>query len=152
MKIHLTVNDSKMEGFYWASPKNEEFKTPEGFYNCWNFCMESQCTNFYAPSILDSFTCSEIEKLLPRYANLVAPKGKITLGGTDLYILAKESINRSQDLGTINNILFNKGYTIRSLTSIESTRKFLQTLDFVVTKIDFDYSNFNYTVEGIKNG
>ena len=152
MKIQLTVNEPQIEGFKWASPANDIFKNPEDFYNCWNFCMESQCTNFYAPLILDFFLTSEIEQLLPRYAKLIMPGGKIVLGGTDLYILARESTNRSKDLGTVNNILFNKGYNIRSFTSIESTRKFLQTLNFSITKIDLDYSNFNYTVEGVKNG
>lgn len=152
MKIQLTINEPKIDGYVWASPHNQEFKNQEDFYNCWNFCMESQCTMFYAPAILDSFTTSEIEQLLPRYEKLVQPKGKIVLGGTDLYLLCRESINRSKDLGTINNILFNKGYNIRSLTSIESTRKFLQTMNFSVTKIDIDNSNFHYTVEGIKNG
>lgn len=152
MKIQLTINEPKIEGYYWASPKNEIFKNPEDFYNCWNFCMESQCTHFYAPSILDSFTTSDLEQVIPRYEKLISPGGKITIGGTDLYILSRESINRSKDLGEINNILFNKGYGIRSFTSIESTRSFLQALKFSITNIDIDYNNFNYVVEGIKNG
>lgn len=152
MKIQLTANQPQIKGYYWASPENKEFKNPEEFYNCWNFCMESQCTVFYAPLILDMFATPEIEQLIPRYGRLIKKGGKIILGGTDIYLLAQSAISRSKDLGTINNILFAKGYNIRSLTSIESTRKFLQTLNFAITKIDIDNSNFNYTIEAIKNG
>ena len=113
--------------------------------------MEGQCTHLYAPSIMDLFRTPELEKIIPRWAKLIAPNGKILLGGTDLYILCREAIRREKDLGQINDILFEKSYGIQSITSAGSTREFLQSQGFLVSNILIDYDNFTYTVEGIRD-
>jgi len=151
MKIHLTVDQPPMGGYLWGCPQNKELKNPNEFYNCWEYCMEGQCTELYAPSIMDIFRTSELEKIIPRWAKLIAPSGKILLGGVDLYILSREAIRRSKDLGQINDILFDKSYGIQSITSAGSTREFLQSQGFSVSNVLIDYDNFAYTVEGIKN-
>ena len=151
MKIQLTVDQPAMGGYVWASPQSKELKNPAGFYNCWEYCMEGQCTHLYAPSIMDLFRTSELEKIIPRWAKLIAPNGKILLGGTDLYILAREAIRREKDLGQINDILFDKSYGIQSITSAGSTREFLQSQGFLVSNVLIDYDNFTYTVEGIRD-
>lgn len=152
MKIQLTIDQPQLDGYFWACPKNEKLDPNRKFYNCWEYCMEAQCTELYGPSILEIFTTSEIEEILPKWSRLICPNGKIVLGGTDLYILSKESLRRAKDLGSINDILFNKPYAIMSITSVESTRKFLESLNFKINNINIDYSNFCYTVEAIKNG
>ena len=145
----MTIDQPALDGYFWASPQNDNLK--EDFYKCWDQCMEAQCTEFYAPAILDIFTTADMEKIIPKWTILVRPGGKIILGGTDLYIMARAAIRRTNNLGMINNILFNRDYTpTRSLTSAESTRKFLETLGFKINDINVDYSNFTYTVEAIK--
>ena len=149
MKIQCTINEPQIDGYFWASLQNEKLK--ENFYKCWEYCMEAQCTEFYAPSILDVFTTAEIEQLIPKWAALVGPGSKITLGGTDLYVISKSALKRTKDLGTINDVIFLKNFNIKSLTSAESTRKFLETLGFKINDINIDYNSCAYTVEAIKS-
>lgn len=149
MKIHLTVDQPCMNGYIWASPENKELKCE--FYNCWEFCVEGQCTDLYAPSILDAFKTSDLEKLMPMWVHTVRAGGRITLGGTDFYILSKEGLNRSKDIGVINEILFNRDYQLRSLTSIESLRGFFNKCNCKINNIILDNDNFKYTIEAIKN-
>jgi len=151
MRIQITVDQPNIPGYFWASPKNEEIKNPQEFYNIWEYCLEGQVTEIYAPSILELFKVGELEQIIPAWAKLLGPGGKLTLGGTDFYILAREGIRRAKDLGMLNEILFNKSHAIQSITSIESTRKFLESLSFGINKINLDHESFAYTVEGIKN-
>jgi len=151
LKIQLTVNQPEMHGYLWASPFNESLKNPQEFFNCWEYCMDGQCTELYGPTILDIFTVGELEIIIPKWAKLIAGNGKMILGGIDFYIMAKEGLRRAKDIGTINEILFSKSYGVQSITSIESTRKFMESLEFKINNICLDYENFNYTVEGIKN-
>ncbi len=152
MKIQLTIDQPNLDGYFWASPQNDKLDPAREFYNCWEYCMEAQCTELYGPSILEIFTTTELEEIIPKWAKLIPPNGKIILGGTDLYILSKEAIRRVKDIGTINELLFNKPYAVRSITSVESTREFLETLGFRINNINLSYTDFTYTVEGIKNG
>lgn len=151
MRIQLTVSEPNIPGYFWASPQNTELKNPDQFYNIWEYCMEGQATEIYAPSILEIFKVTDLEQIIPEWAKLLAGGGKLILGGTDFYILAREGIRRAKDLGMLNEILFNKPHSIQSLTSVESTRKFLESLNFGINKINIDHENFGYTVEGIKN-
>ena len=149
MKIHLTIEQPAKNGYVWASPENTELKATE-FFNCWEYCSEAQCTHLYAPTILEIFRTNEIEEILPKWATLIPPGGKITLGGTDLYMVARSAIRRDKDLGTINDMLFQKQYAVQSITSNESTAKFLRSLNFKITNMNLDEDSCMYVVEGIK--
>lgn len=149
MKIHLTVEQPCKNGYVWASPENTDLKVSD-FYNCWEFCMESECTHLYAPTILEIFRTSEIEEILPKWASLIRKDGKITIGGTDLYLLSRQAIRRDKDLGSLNDMLFHKPYAVQSITSTESTAKFLRNLGFKIVNMELDENNCTYVVEGIK--
>ena len=96
MKIQLTFNEQPISDHIWASPFNSDLK--ENFYKCWEYCMEAQCVSLYGPSALNMFTVGEIEKLVPQWAKLIAPGGKMLLGGIDFYITARSGVRRSRDL------------------------------------------------------
>jgi len=151
MKIFLTVNEPNIDGgFFWGCPNNSSIKNPQEFYKCGEYCMEGQCTELYAPNILDIFQINEIESYIPYWAKLIPKGGKITLGGTDFYIAARNGLRRAKSLGDVNKILFSKPYAIQSLTSSESTVNFLKSLNFYITNISIDDNTFNYVVEGVK--
>ena len=111
MKIQLTFNEQPISDHIWASPFNSDLK--ENFYKCWEYCMEAQCVSLYGPSALNMFTVGEIEKLVPQWAKLIAPGGKMLLGGIDFYITARSGVRRSRDLLSINNLLFSKDYNFQ---------------------------------------
>lgn len=146
MKIQITPSEPSIDGYIWASPQNKEV-TGE-FFKCWEFCMEAQCTEIYAPDILDYFSIGNIEKIVPMWAKLLCPGGKIIIGGTDFYILAKLGLRREFDLTEINNKLFKKD--VKSLTCANYTRAYLESLKFKINNVQIDSQEFAYTVEGIK--
>ena len=147
MKIQVTLNEPNIDGYVWASPQNKDLKCE--FFKCWEFCMEAQCTELYAPDILDSFSVNDIEKMVPVWAKLLCPGGKIIVGGTDFYILAKSGLRRELTLPEVNNKLFKK--EMKSLTSANYTAAYLISLGFKINSIRTDLKDFTYTVEGIKS-
>lgn len=152
MKIHLTIEQPAKPGYVWGCPNNTELKNAQEFFKCWEYCMEAQATEIYAPTIMDIFQTSEIEEIIPQWAKLIRPGGKILLGGTDMYILARTALSRIYDLGTLNDVLFKKPYAVQSITSAESTASFLKTVGFSIKDINIDQQSLLYTVEAVKNG
>lgn len=146
MKIHVTTKDAAIDGYIWASPQNKELNSP--FFKCWEFCMEAQCTELYAPNIMNHFSIEDLEKIVPIWTKLLCPGGKIIIGGLDIYILAKVITKRNKSLMQINKALFEE--PIRSFSSANYTKNFLNSLGLKVYNIELNYDNFNYTVEGIK--
>ncbi len=115
-----------------------------------DYCLEAQAELIYGPDILDCFSTSELENLLPIWTKSLRVGGKIIIGGTDIYILAKNTINRTKELVDINEILFNRDYQLKSLTSIESTKEFLTSLGFAISDINLNYETCTYYVEAYK--
>jgi len=151
MKIFLTVDEPKIDGYFWASPANEKIEFAQEFYKCEQYCMEGQCTELYGPQILDIFLTSELEQYIPYWAKFIPSGGRMILGGMDIYILSKMAIRRSMDLGVLNEKIFKKPYAIQSITSAESTKDFMKSVGFKIANISIDEGSFNYVVEGIKN-
>lgn len=114
------------------------------------YCMEAQADEIYGPEILDYFSTDELEELMEIWAKALRVDGKITIGGTDLFILCKSAVNRNKELVDINNILFGRTNVIKSITSIESTKDFLSSLGFTISNINLDYDSCLYSVEAYK--
>ena len=114
------------------------------------YCLEAQAELIFGPEVLDYFSTSELENLVPIWAKSLRVGGKIVLGGTDLYILAKNAVNREKELVDINEILFNRNNELKSLTSIESTKDFLVSLGFSISNINLSYDTCTYYVEAYK--
>lgn len=146
MKIQITTQEPAIEGYVWASPQNEKFGS--NFFKCWEFCMEAQCSEIYAPNILNTFSVSDIEKNIPTWAKLLKPEGTMIVGGIDVYILAKAITDRKMSLVDINNMIFpNK---INSFSSANYTKTFLNSIGLKVVDININCDNFEYTVKGVK--
>ena len=112
------------------------------------YCMEAQAEEIEGPDILDLFSTDELEQLMGVWEKALKVGGKIILGGTDIFLLSKNIINRKIELVDINNILY--GSPKKSITSIESTKEFLISLGFEISNIEFDYDKCLYFVEAYK--
>ena len=146
MKIQVTTKEPAIEGYVWASPQNEKFG--QNFFKCWEFCMEAQCSEIYAPDILNVFSVADIEKVVPTWVKLLAPGGTMIIGGLDIYILAKTITQRSLSLVDINKKIFSE--KISSFSSANYTKTFLNSIGLKVIDVSIDYNNFTYTVKGVK--
>jgi hypothetical protein len=114
------------------------------------YCMEAQADEIYGPQVLDYFSTDELEELMPLWAKALRVDGKITIGGTELFILCKNAVNRNKELAEINNILFGRTNAIKSITSIESTKEFLSSLGFTISNVNLNYESCLYSVEAYK--
>lgn len=146
MKLQITTKEPAIEGYTWLSPQND--KMGPNFFKCWDFCMEAQCSEIYAPDILNYFTVSDIEYVLPLWVKLLKPNGKMIVGGIDIYVLARAINKRQLHLIDFNKKIFSE--VINSFSSANYTKTFLNSIGLKVTNINIDYNQFTYTVEGIK--
>lgn len=114
------------------------------------YCMDAQAESINGGDILDYFSTDELEELMGIWIKALKIGGKITLGGTDVFLLSKNAINRSKELIDINAILFKRDRPIKSITSIESTKEFLISLECEISNIEFDFNSCGYCVEAYK--
>lgn len=114
------------------------------------YCMEAQAESINGGDILDYFSTDELEELLDIWIKALKVGGQIIIGGTDIFLLSKNAINRSKELIDINAVLFKRDNPIKSITSIESTKEFLISLGCEISNIEFDFNSCSYCVEAYK--
>lgn len=147
-KVQVTVDQPHIGGYFYASPQNKSIKGD--FLNLSDFFEECQCSEIYAPEILDAVEIKLGAQLMEVWTRLLGLNGKIFLGGTDPYLLAKISINRGINLKDLNDILFNRPYFVRSLMSIEYVKDKLIKLNLQINNISIDYATSKYVIEAEK--
>ena len=76
------------------------------------YCMEAQAEEINGADILDYFSTDQLEELMGIWTKSLKSGGKIILGGTDIFMLAKNVLNRSKELVDINKVLFRRPNTI----------------------------------------
>lgn len=150
MKIQLTIDQPARDGYIYASPQNPDKNIAENFLELEKFAHACQCSHIYAPEIIDALTFSDIPAHLSKWANLLAPNGKILVGGTDAYLLAKSIISRDITMGQINTLLFNRPYFIRTISSIEYIKNLFLEMSLTISNISIDYSVSSFIVEATK--
>lgn len=147
-KIQITIDQPNINGYIYASPDNKELK--QDFIELSQFATECEVSEIYAPEILDALTSDNITKYITEWISLLKVGGKLIIGGTDIYLLSKMIIHRNIDLKTLNELLFKRSYFIRSFSSIEHIRGFLEAQDLYITNISTDYSASSFTIEAKK--
>lgn len=150
MKIQLTIDQPPRDGYFYASPSNPDKNVSDNFLDLQKFARACQCSHIYAPAILDALTFEDIPKHLSKWVSLLEPNGKILVGGTDAYLLAKLIISRGITMGQINSLLFNKPFFIRAITSIEYIKTLFLQMNLEITNIGADYSVSSFIVEATK--
>jgi predicted SAM-dependent methyltransferase len=147
-KIQITVDQPSIAGYIYASPKNEELKVD--FTDLKQFVNEYEADEIYGPEILDALDLENVNKYIREWSLLLKTNGILTVGGTDLYLLSKYAIQRTNDLPTINELLFKRMYFIRSICSVEYIRALLESIGMYILNISVDYSTSSYVIESQK--
>lgn len=148
MKIQITIDQPEREGYLHASPMNPNMG--DKFLELHNVAHSCQVSEIYAPEILDALSFKDVEQYLRNWVDLLEPNGKILVGGTDVYILAKAALSRNLSIDNINTLLFDKPFFTRSITSIEYIKNLFLRMGLSITDIALDYSVASYIVEAKK--
>ena len=150
MKIQLTIDQPTRDGYFYASPLNPDENIAKDFLDLGKFAHACQCSHIYAPEIIDALTFEDIQTHLAKWVNLLEPNGKILIGGTDAYLLAKSIISRELSMGQINSLLFRRPYFIRAITSVEYIKGIFLQMGLEISNISIDYSVSSFIVEATK--
>lgn len=147
MRIQLTTTEEQMDGYFWASPKNKKFSGD--FNNLSGYCRNAQCLEIYGPDILDYIEPSKINEVLGHYSNLLRSGSKITVGGTDPYLLSKELCNRHINGAEYNYIIYGRP-GVCGLHPIPAIKQILQNAQIKINDISVIYKDAMYCIEGTK--
>ena len=135
----MTVNEAPMPGYKYLDVDAEDF---DGNYLEIPDCSYGQAVEIYAPTILDYLPMGEHQKLVEYWSRLLSIGGKIILGGTDLYMICRSAVERTASIDQVNKVLFYKKSQLKSLTSLQSTRRLLESLGLEIVKCDLVDNNY----------
>ena len=148
MKIHITLNEPAIEGYFHASPKNLLF---DGDYSKLDkYCYVGQCDEIYAPAFLDYLEYEKIPNVIASWVSLLRMGGKLIVGGLDSYIVTKLYISRNIDQNKINDLFFGKEFLVKSLNSIQDIKELLIGLNMSIYTIDVDVPESRFVIEAHK--
>lgn len=116
MKLLLTVGGLSQDGYVHVDPVPGSEDTPAfqgNFNNLTAVCDFGECREILATDIMDYVRADDVFSTLEHLSKLLAHGGKLIIGGTDLYELAKAIMNQTIDLREANVILY--GNVVRKM-------------------------------------
>ncbi len=120
MKLHLSVNKSSMNGYLNLDPApidpNSQPAFTGSFTNLSALVEDSECTEILADDILDYIVAKNIHPSLEYWTKLLRHGGKLIVGGTDLYEVAKAIVNQSLKIREANELIH--GTSIQHISQI----------------------------------
>lgn len=148
MRIHITIDDDAIDGYFWACPRNLDFGTDFGKLN--QICKKGQATEIYAPDFIDYVPIEQKINILKLINDLTRIGGKITIGGLEPYLVSKHLSSRMISLIEFNNLLFKRSASVNGLWGIDFTKENLKSLGYKITDISIGQENLSYTISAIK--
>lgn len=148
MRIHITIDDDAIDGYYWACPRNLDFGN--NYIKLQEICRPGQATEIYAPDFLDYIPLEQKGHMLTMCNDLLRNGGKIILGGLEPYLLSKHLASRMIALQDFNNLLFKRSAPVNGLWGVDVLKTNLQTLGYKITNVCIGQENLSYTVSATK--
>lgn len=109
MKIYLTINGLPLNTYTTVDPFGGQGKTAVDHRNLDTVCSTNECTELYAPDILNHIHISELEIVIKHYISKLRHGGKLIIGGTDIRDIAKKIIKDDISLQDANVALYGSG-------------------------------------------
>lgn len=105
MKLHISINKAPLNGYTNISPMGGEEKFICNPKNLEGLVEDAQCTEIIAEDILDYIASNDILNFLTYYVKKLRHKGKLIIGGTDLYSLCKAVVTKNLNVLLTNHLL-----------------------------------------------
>jgi hypothetical protein len=101
LKLQITIDEKPMSGYNYITPINGQ-----DLSNLDNNVLDNECTEIFAPRILDYIPLEKTQTIIERWVKKMRHGGKIVLGGTDIYEVAKLIMTGTIDSKQTNIIIF----------------------------------------------
>jgi hypothetical protein len=129
MKIKLSIGKKPFSGYLNIDPVPnipEEHGNQFKFANCSfedldTIINASECTDIYVEDVISHIKPGEIFKAVSNWASKLRHHGKITIVGTDLFVITKMYINGQLNTLEFNNLIYGKEDASWSFNSSQIT-------------------------------
>lgn len=146
MKLYITNSDGEIPDFLTVSPLRG---------NCVrnidnDIAANSECDEIVVDCI-DYIPVTYLYSSIQNYVQKLAKRGKITIKGQDVYLLALNITKRNLDIGQINYLIYGGPTADKlkmSIVSVQELTAILESLKIKITKKQID--GINYIIEGVK--
>jgi len=132
MKLNITIQPYELSGYKNISPLTGS--------NILDLPVEkAECTEIIGEDIIDYISYDKIQEVVTGYVSKLRHGGRIILGGTDIFEVAKQCITQSNPVQKTNQLLYGDGNPSgwgfkRSCTTILHISSIFSQLGLKVTK------------------
>jgi hypothetical protein len=154
MKINLLrASEDFMSGYVNVDPFGKSDEVVIGEYENLNYLVEdAQCTDLIARDILDYIGPDKIDTVLFGWINKIRHGGKITLGGTDMFLVSMKHFKGDIDTDTATALVFGRRTEPhlykKNLSTLENVASALERAGFKVITKRYDQITCKYVVTG----
>lgn len=147
MRLYITNGPDELSGYTIYSPiKGNDIRKLDD-----DLVGDSECTEILAPNIVDFIPLSFLVSVLQNYIRKLRKNCEITLGGTDVYILARDIAARTNHPSQINSLIYGgpNSWDLKSgLIGINDLVGLLEELGLKITHKSLD--GITYLVKAVK--
>ncbi len=147
MKIYITNDNTELEGYIPFSPlRGNNIRVLDD-----DLVGDSECTEIFAPTILDYIPISCLVETLRNYVKKMRKGGKIMLGGVNLHLVCLMVARREINPIQANQIIFGNNIAHECKSGLSSPNDIAGILQELGLKImSTSITGINYLVEGIR--
>lgn len=148
MKLYITNSPDELHGYLVYSPirGNDIRKLDDDLVG------DSECTEILAPNIIDFIPLNSLYLTIQNYIKKLRKKGEIILGGTDVYMLARDIAAKTRHPTEVNQYIFGgpNSWEFKScLVGVTDLVGLLEGFGLKITHKSLD--GLNYLVKAVKN-
>lgn len=156
MKIQLVYGEGDLYNGYLVLNPFLEQETDQvkrcDIKNIDNFCCDGECEELIAVNVLEYFNASKIPEILSHWIKKVAINGKIIIGVTNVYDVARCFVNGVINLETFNALVHGtneKPYLVkRSCLTSTLIENYLKSAGLKIMKRKIN--NYNVIIECVR--
>ena len=150
MKLQCTINDHPRDGYEFYDPiSNKDFNG--NYMEMVHKYNEGDISEIYAPTLLNFINWNSMLNMIKEFNQLIHMEGKLVLGGTDPYIMAKKLISRDLNWEKYNELVFTSVGRKINFVPMPQLKEELAKY-YKIQNISVDYKNFNYVITGERLG
>ena len=148
MKINISVNGKPKNGYINIDPSvNKQW---DKIKNLDHVADDSECNEIIAEDMIDFLSSKELKPTVEHWVTKLRHKGKIIIGGTDIYEVCKHFFQKGISLEEANHLIHGKQLDSCDLRISQST---IESLENLLTGLGIKImkkrsSNFKMVVEG----
>jgi hypothetical protein len=106
MKLYININTPPLSGYTTVDPAGGIAKKTIDHRNLDPVCETNECTEIYAPYILNHIHFTDLDRVLTHYITKLRHGGVLRIGGTDVRDVAKKIIKDELTIQQANDLMY----------------------------------------------